>query len=644
MKKQLVYLGITACLVLAGLALVKAARDGAPTPAKDDAPPKTATSRITQVTVYPNNALVTREVEVPAGAGSMELVVNPLPENTINSTLYSEGGDGIRVLTTRFRTRPVKEDTREEVRKLEDEAKKLRLLQESLQGDVQALQQNMALLNKLETFTAASTTHATEKGKMDSDATIALAKYLMEGRGDKSREMVKLQQQIQLNNEQLEFVARKLKDLTAGSSKIERDAVIVVDKTNKEPGKIRLNYLVDAAAWRPQYKIRAGKKANDPVQLEYLAAIVQQTGEDWQGVHLVLSTAQPMLNAAPPELKMLAVSVVPRTTLAATKPQQLPVFPGQGGFAGQPRQQAAENALQGQMPAQPAVPVAIANPVGNSLQDVNQTLKNVRDQAQFENNRNKDTLSNELFNYASALEQARDLTLNVEETSKPGRNLVRAEKNEGPSVTYHLTARLTVPSRNDEQVLEVARLELTPDYFYKAVPVLSPHVYRQANLVNKTTYVLLPGEATMYHDKDFVGRMNLPLVAIGEQFIVGFGADPQLQVQRHLLEKNRSMSGGNQVLKYDYRILVSSYKAEKVKVQLWDRIPQAENETMNITLGKCSPEVCTDAIYLREERPANLLRWDLDVEPDANGEKAHTVKYDFRLEFEKQMTIGNFHW
>ena len=75
---------------------------------------------------------------------------------------------------------------------------------------------------------------------------------------------------------------------------------------------MRLNYLVDAAAWRPQYKFRAGKNAKDAVQLEYLAAIVQQTGEDWGNVNVVLSTAQPMLNAAPPELQTLQVTVVPK--------------------------------------------------------------------------------------------------------------------------------------------------------------------------------------------------------------------------------------------------------------------------------------------------------------------------------------------
>src|SRR5262249_35359343 len=99
--------------------------DDNPEPAKAEAPPKIAASKITHVTVYPDSALVTREVEVPAGAGTVELVVSPLPERTVNSSLYSESADGIRVLTTRFRTRPVKENTREEVRKLEDEVKKL---------------------------------------------------------------------------------------------------------------------------------------------------------------------------------------------------------------------------------------------------------------------------------------------------------------------------------------------------------------------------------------------------------------------------------------------------------------------------------------------------------------------------------------
>ncbi len=635
MRKHFLLLGLGAALLVGGLTLVKARNDA--TPIKEEAPPKVVASKIVQVTVYPNSALVTRDVEVPAGQGTMELVVNPLPQHTINSSLYSEGSDGIRVLTTRFRTRPVKEDTREEVRKLEDEARKLLQNQQKLQAELKALEQNMALLAKLENFTSASTNSATEKGKLDSDATIQLAKYLMEGRTEKVREQVNLQQQMQTNTEQIEFVSRKLRELTAGSSKTERDAVIIVDKANAAPGKVRLNYLVDAANWRPQYKIRANDKATDPVQIEYLAAIVQQSGEDWPRVNMVLSTAQPMLNATPPDLKILAVNVVPRPGLGTPPtvlnqpvpnlqtPQQLLTMPqggGQGGGKGG---------------------ITFANPSGNtSIKELNELSRNYRDQAQRElNKKGQEALGNDLWNGAAALEQARDLVLSLEETSK-GKGTGTGTKNEGPSVTYRLDSQLTVPSRNDEQVIEVTRLDMNPDYFYKAVPILTPHVYRQANLVNKSKYVLLPGEATMYHGKDFVGRMNLPLVAIGEQFTVGFGAEPQLQVHRQMMDKSRTQQGGNQILKYEYRILVSSYKQEKVKVQLWDRLPQAENETMGVTLLKATPDISTDAMYVREEKPNNLLRWDLDIAPETNGEKARLVKYEFKLELDRQMTIGSF--
>src|SRR5476649_2629667 len=83
------------------------------------AAPKIAKSRIDKVTAYPNSALVTREVEVPDGAGLVELTITPMPDRIVPSTMYSEGSDGLRVLTTRFTTRQVLEDTSEERRNLE---------------------------------------------------------------------------------------------------------------------------------------------------------------------------------------------------------------------------------------------------------------------------------------------------------------------------------------------------------------------------------------------------------------------------------------------------------------------------------------------------------------------------------------------
>jgi hypothetical protein len=662
MNKRLALLAGGLGVTLTALLLTLYARPGAASaPAvrekekkADPAAPRLATSRIVQVTIYPDSALVTREVEVSAGAGLCELVVSPLPEATVNTSLYSESSDDIRVLTTRFRTRAVKEDTREEVRKLEDEAKKLQHTAQKIQADIDAHKANVALLGKLEKFTEASTTHATEKGKLDSDTAITLAKYLMEGRLEKARELVTLTQQLEANAEQLSFVQRKRAELASGHSRTERDAVLVVDKANGAVGKVRLNYLVGGAFWRPQYKFRAGETAKDAVGLEYLAAVRQHTGEDWRNVRVTLSTAQPMLNAAPPDLQTLALAVVPRGAAVpgATLPTLPPLPPvaAGGGRPGMPSSQPAIQFAPGggwggmgrtTIMNQPVPTGPIANPMGNlSAYQLNAAAQQLRWRAQQELNRNKDATANTINNYAAALEQACELVVLKE--GKRAETVARAGKNEGPSVTYHLPTRLSVPSRPDEQVIEVAKLQMEPDYFYKAIPVLTPHVYRQADLLNKSKYVLLPGEATMYQGSDFVGRMNLPLVAIGERFTVGFGVEPQLQVQRQMLDKSRTMQGGNQVLKFEYRILVSSYKPEKVRVQVWDRLPHCENESLGVTLVRATPEVCKDPVYQREERSTNLLRWDLEVEPQMRGEKAQKIQYEFKLELAKEATIGSF--
>src|SRR5262245_57911431 len=97
----------------------------APKQAESEPSPRPAASRIVAVTVYQGQALVTREVSVPEGEGTVEVVVTPLPAEAVDGSFYAEGADGLRVLSTRFRTRAVKDDTRQEVRAEEERLKKL---------------------------------------------------------------------------------------------------------------------------------------------------------------------------------------------------------------------------------------------------------------------------------------------------------------------------------------------------------------------------------------------------------------------------------------------------------------------------------------------------------------------------------------
>jgi hypothetical protein len=575
-------------------------------------PQKVAASRIVAATVYQGTALVTREVDVPEGQNLVEFVVSPLPEQTVDSSLYTEGTDGIRVLSTRFRARAVQEDTRDEVRAVEQKIRELNQANELIQRQAQISEQNLQLLAKLENFTSATMQQLMDKGMLNGDATIGLTKFLMDTRTKLAEGQVKSKHQTAENQRAIEFAQRQMNELTAGANRTLRDAVITVDKgANNAAAKVRLNYLVNAAGWNPQYKLRAGKET-DPVQVEYLAAVQQQSGEDWSGVEVTLSTAEPMLNAAPPELMALNVDVTSVRPVAAAAP---------GGKGGQP------NASGG-----------FANARENYAR-----AKQLRQEAQQQLNANQSDAGWAGNNSAAALEQAAELLAMDEDAGVADLQKEARASREGPSVTYHLKTHLTVPSRNDQQLIEVARLELKPEYFYKAVPVLTPHVYRLANLKNTSDQVLLPGEATMYQGTDFVGRTNLPLVAIGEQFTAGFGVDPQLQASRELVDKSRTVQGGNQVHAYHYRVRLSSFKQTPVTVQVWDRLPRAEAaESVGVNLVSAQPELSTDERSVRAERPQNLLRWDVKVEPGENGEKAKTITYDFKLEYDRNVAIANF--
>ncbi|MEU6855066.1 mucoidy inhibitor MuiA family protein [Actinacidiphila alni] len=88
---------------------------------------------------------------------------------------------------------------------------------------------------------------------------------------------------------------------------------LVVEAEQAGPAEIRVVNLVPCALWRPAYRatLSAGR---DSVLLETDAFVWQDTGEDWNGVRLSLSTARPTLAAAPPVLSDDVLTLRDRTS------------------------------------------------------------------------------------------------------------------------------------------------------------------------------------------------------------------------------------------------------------------------------------------------------------------------------------------
>jgi hypothetical protein len=671
-------------------------------PEENVAPPRPAASKIAAVTVYQGQALVTREVSVPEGEGTIELVVTPLPALAVDGSLYTEGTESLGVLSTRLRTRAVKDDTRQEVRTRTESLKKLEADALRLQKELAVQQQDLSYLQKLEGFTAGSLPGLTREGRLDTGAVVTLSRFIMESRGAKSTAENDLHRQLQANAEATEFARRQLAELSTGASRIERDAVIVVHKARRESGSVRLGYLVGSASWRPQYRLRSPAD-NAPVRLEYLAAVVQQTGEAWSDVHITLSNARPALDAAPPELLPLKMNVVEASsfvpseandersrrivaelekvidmsfanetpledvikyvrsaTSGTTFPVGIPIYIDPVGLQQAEKTPISPVVIQlSQVPLKTTLKLVLEQ-LG-LMYKVQDGLLKITSMSSEDQSVEVDTnvprgfmgvtagmggvgqsmeleqaSGGAMLNQAAASDQAEELHV----TDGPG--LGAAPDKDSPSVTFTVAGRLDIPSRRDPQLLEVARIELPAEYYAKAVPVLTPRVYRLARVNNTSDLVLLPGEATVYVGGDFVGRMRLPLVAAGEPFIAGFGVDPQLQVSRRLIHKARSVQGGNQIFTYEFRIGLRNYRSTPVKVQLWDRLPRPQGEAVAVNLVKTAAELSTDAMYQRTARMDNLLRWDLEVPRDTVGDKTLYLNYEFRLEYARDLPQPRF--
>ena len=215
------------------------------------------------------------------------------------------------------------------------------------------------------------------------------------------------------------------------------------------------------------------------------------------------------------------------------------------------------------------------------------------------------------------------------------------ESRDGPSLAYRIAAPVSLASRSDQQMVRIFETTLPGKFHHVATPILTSYVYREAELTNDSDQDMLGGPITVYLDGSFVGRGEVPTVARGQMFVVGFGADPQLRAKRELADKNDRIQGGNRMLTFTYRLIVENYKTQPVQLSLFDRLPHTgRTAEVEIQLGDLEEPLSEDKLYQRVERPKGILRWDIEVPASAVGETARQVQYTYSAEFDRQFELS----
>src|SRR5262245_3085765 len=242
--------------------------------------------RITRVTLYPGMATVERTATVAPGQTRVELT--GLPANFDPRTLRIDADADIRIGEVSVR----------DVAR----ADSLGGLESQLEARIQALKDEKAKLD-VEVKTAElvrdflaslSTRPAGENEKpnqvmVDPKTITATVEALRRGGADAYGLIQRIDIRKRALDKQIAVLERELARLRSGT----RDArTLLVSLHTPRAGEIRASYQVANAGWKPAYRAALDSSASR-VELERQATITQQTGEDWRGVRVRLSTGQP---------------------------------------------------------------------------------------------------------------------------------------------------------------------------------------------------------------------------------------------------------------------------------------------------------------------------------------------------------------
>ena len=520
---------------------------------------KTDGAAITQVTVYADRAEVVRTFKGRLEAGEQTLVFDRLPGATRLDQLRVEGRGAFTLVDIRPETIQTKEVANAQVRALQDALKAQDLRQQALnQTEARLTFQKSALDKMLARLTTAGKESANPE--MDPLKWAAFLDFQDKQLAEVDRQLLALQADREAVRAEVDRLNRELGALRGNERRSRLLAKVNLDVRQAGEVEVNLSYLVRGPSWSPSYDMRADTKAKT-LEVTYRAEVRQATGEDWRGVSLRLSTAQPGLAGREPKMDPWFLTKAEAVAFAGTV---------SGGLVVNGR---AENRIQ----------------MFNEVQLMG--------------------------NFMTTSGVAGSDPLKRMESMDERRASVQAS---GTAATFVIDRKSDILADNKPAQVTVMR-ESFPAYFrHTCVPKLSPFVYLKAKAVNKTGFTFLPGPTAVFLDGAFVAQANLDLVPSGQDFWTYLGVDQGVSVERKVLARREETTGvfGKKTLRtvFDQVFKLKNGKATDIELVLWDQVPASNHEDIKVVFEEPRYEKDTDDLKLNESK---FLEWRLPLKAGA---------------------------
>jgi hypothetical protein len=572
-------------LLLAALGGLLVETAAAQLPAK----PVALDARITDVTVFPWSANVTRTAVLEGEPAEYQISLKALPVQFQRGSLSARTEGEAKVLDVLV--------DEKRVTKLSDEARQARRDElEKLGGELDVLRDRRratdARISFLDDLRGAWSGVRKVAGSQEAAAiTVAQAaealKFL-----EQYDELYTIHRELNSQTAKLMLRQAQLKtelsEAEKGETVNEFRPVIRVAKFGRLPVQLLVEYRVGEAGWAADYDLRAQDSKAEKVELLYYAELHQRSGEEWPAVRLTFSTAAPSAGLEIPQLEPLYVSqhkeAVPIVAEAAV------------GFTSR------------------------FNPPGF---DAGSFLKGVGGGG---------GAAASLFAATAPAEQEKQEKKAVEERKEQYRYSEQAAET---YATFTAAGAQTIPSDDSTRRVMVTSAALGASPRLIAVPRLSDKVYLTAEMKNDSGLPLLEGSAKVYVGNDYLGEMHVPAVAAGETFSAAFGGLSGFKVSRKKLTMTDTTAGlfqNRRRVEYQMQIRLENLSQEPRQVEVQEALPISQQKEISIKSSGTPDKEATheSAKRLRED---NVRTWLVTVQPGA--EKAEVVKYNYSVEWDK---------
>ncbi|MBW2146518.1 MAG: mucoidy inhibitor MuiA family protein [Deltaproteobacteria bacterium] len=261
-------------------------------------------SRVAEVTVYPDRAIVTRTARMELKKGSSRIAFTGLPAVLIDNAVRVSGSGEIllRLFGTEVKRVFLKSEPVNRVVDIKTKIKELSNGEQSLKDREDVLIAREKFLDSIQIHAADQASRELKMQKMDSGVWEEAIRFIFADKESTRRATREAQRERREIAKEIERLRKELNQIQALRPLEKKIVFIDLEADAAGRAELSVSYMVHGARWTPLYEARFDPK-KETLRLTQYGMVRQNTGEDWKDVVLFLSTAQPALGASAPKLR-----------------------------------------------------------------------------------------------------------------------------------------------------------------------------------------------------------------------------------------------------------------------------------------------------------------------------------------------------